>query len=532
MAANQPKPSISAHRLFPAVVALWFAALFGLGLIVLPSTAVERIVSASGMAAIIPAAAPPLGFTAHLLLALVAACGGALAGYFAAKMLAPRRPRSERKDRAQKDHIKTVPVQRRRMAPEAGRRPLSAMEDLGPPIIAPTSMPDDVAEVEVEEGPVAEDYWPEPEPDLAYEVRALPAELEVRADEFEPEYEYAEYEVTALPDAAPEPLPAVAPLPAVEPVPEAPGAPIPEAEPEFEPEPEPARGKLLHQATPARAVLPSDPAANLERMGTVQLAERLALAMQRHPGRPQGTPPAYFEELTRQLAEPEPTFGPAREPADAPSSLAAAAAAAPTPSAPAPEQAMAQPEQTAKVEPLAAAERILGRASVTSAQEPEDSLSVPPLPAPELQAFGEEEYDYEEEDYFVQSLPLAGLSPAEGPIEDEPIENEESWDSGDQPERYSSLLAMRQPLREPALGKEWAGDETAGADAEPVATEPAIPQQAVEMPTPRGDVRPFDAPGEDSVSRVHPDRAETERVLRSALESIQRLQNRRMSGAA
>ncbi|OYX41345.1 MAG: hypothetical protein B7Y87_04560, partial [Sphingomonadales bacterium 32-64-22] len=60
VAANQPKPSISAHRLFPAVVALWFATLFGLGLLVLPASALERIVGASGISAVLPSAAPPL----------------------------------------------------------------------------------------------------------------------------------------------------------------------------------------------------------------------------------------------------------------------------------------------------------------------------------------------------------------------------------------------------------------------------------------------------------------------------------------
>lgn len=521
MAANQPKPSISAHRLFPAVVALWFATLFGLGLLVLPASALERVVGASGISAVHPSAAPPLGFTARLILSLTATILGGLAGYLAARLLAPRRPREEREPR-----VKVPPMQRKRMAQETGRRPLSAMEDLGPPIIAPMASPEDVApeeflpqeivEVEVAEAPAPAEYRPIPPFD--YDVRAVPTEPDANDSppeyEVEPEAEPAPFEEPALESAlAPEPEPVSEPEVGSE------------AEAEAEPEPE----HLLHQAAPKRAVLPSDPDADLERMGTVQLAERLALAMQRHPGRPQSTPPAFLGELARQLA------GPAPVPA------APAAAARPAGAIPTAAQAFAQPESRAEsqaaVEPLAAAERILGRASVAKAQEPDADPAIPPMPAPALEAFGEEEYEYGEASFSSAALPLAGLSPAEGPIEDEAIEEEEDWDSGEQPERYSSLLAMRQPLRE-AMPKddeffdaedEYEEDDfLPGAFAEPQPSEMPAPM----VRAPSGEVRPFDAPAEDAAPRVHPNRAETERVLRSALESIQRLNASRMSGAA
>ncbi|WP_336978844.1 hypothetical protein [Altererythrobacter fulvus] len=517
MAANQPKPSISAHRLFPAVVALWFATLFGLGLLVLPASALERIVGASGISAVLPSAAPPLGFTARLILSLTATILGGLAGYLAARLLAPRRPREEREPR-----VKVPPMQRKRMAQETGRRPLSAMEDLGPPIIAPMPSPEDVApeeflpqeivEVEVAEAPAPAEYRPIPPFD--YDVRAVPTEPDANDSppeyEVEPEAEPAPFEEPALESVlSPEPEPAI------------------EAEAEAEPEPEPEPEHLLHQAVPKRAVLPSDPDADLERMGTVQLAERLALAMQRHPGRPQSTPPAFLGELARQLAEPAPAAIPA----------APAAAARPAGAIPTAKQAFAQPESHAAVEPLAAAERILGRASVAKAQEPDVDPAIPPMPAPALEAFGEEEYEYEEASFSSTALPLAGLSPAEGPIEDEAIEEEEDWDSGEQPERYSSLLAMRQPLREAVPADDEFFDEedeyeeddfVPGAFAEPQL--PEMPAPMVRAPS--GEVRPFDAPAEDAAPRVHPNRAETERVLRSALESIQRLNASRMSGAA
>ena len=41
MAQIQAKPSITSHGLFPAIVAVWFATLFGLGCLVLPSVALS-----------------------------------------------------------------------------------------------------------------------------------------------------------------------------------------------------------------------------------------------------------------------------------------------------------------------------------------------------------------------------------------------------------------------------------------------------------------------------------------------------------
>lgn len=88
------KPPISAHPAFPAIVALWFAALFGLGSLILPVQLIERLVSATGIASVISAAAPPLGFTARLAIALVATIFGALLGVVAARRLASRQSTS------------------------------------------------------------------------------------------------------------------------------------------------------------------------------------------------------------------------------------------------------------------------------------------------------------------------------------------------------------------------------------------------------------------------------------------------------
>jgi hypothetical protein len=82
------KPPISVHPAFPAVVALWFAALLGLGTLVLPAALLESATLATGLAALVPAAAPPLGPTAHALVALAAAAVGALGGLAIARRVA------------------------------------------------------------------------------------------------------------------------------------------------------------------------------------------------------------------------------------------------------------------------------------------------------------------------------------------------------------------------------------------------------------------------------------------------------------
>lgn len=90
---NGGKPPVSAHPAFPAIVALWFAALFGLGSLILPVQLVERVVSMTGIVALVPAAAPPLGFTARAAIALFATISGALLGYLAARRMG--RPKSQ-----------------------------------------------------------------------------------------------------------------------------------------------------------------------------------------------------------------------------------------------------------------------------------------------------------------------------------------------------------------------------------------------------------------------------------------------------
>lgn len=78
--ASTGKVPLIRNQLFPLVAAVWCAALFGLGSLALGSTSLENIVLGLRLDRVIPAAAPPLGFTARLLFALLLALAGAVLG--------------------------------------------------------------------------------------------------------------------------------------------------------------------------------------------------------------------------------------------------------------------------------------------------------------------------------------------------------------------------------------------------------------------------------------------------------------------
>lgn len=80
---------ISRHPLFPAIVALWTGALFGLASLAVHPSMVERAVLAAGIDKVIPMATPPLGTTTRILIALamtgLGAAIGALIAYRVAR---------------------------------------------------------------------------------------------------------------------------------------------------------------------------------------------------------------------------------------------------------------------------------------------------------------------------------------------------------------------------------------------------------------------------------------------------------------
>lgn len=82
------KPPISTHPAFPFIVALWFAALLGMGSLVVPVELIGQIAVSTGLASVVPATAPPLGFTARALIALTFTGAGAVAGLVIARQIA------------------------------------------------------------------------------------------------------------------------------------------------------------------------------------------------------------------------------------------------------------------------------------------------------------------------------------------------------------------------------------------------------------------------------------------------------------
>ena len=131
-AKAKAKP-VTAHPLFPAVVALWFGALFGLGSLAIRVGLLETVVLASRIDTVIPAAAPPLGVSARILLALVLAALGALIGATIARRIARPKPEvRERKRNPFGTSAAPVSVRARDSHPDApARKPISAHEELG-----------------------------------------------------------------------------------------------------------------------------------------------------------------------------------------------------------------------------------------------------------------------------------------------------------------------------------------------------------------------------------------------------------------
>ena len=86
------KSPITRHPLFPAVVALWFGALFGIGSLTIRPSLIESVVAALHIDSVITAAAPPLGTTARILIALTMAGIGGLLGAMLARRIGQPKP--------------------------------------------------------------------------------------------------------------------------------------------------------------------------------------------------------------------------------------------------------------------------------------------------------------------------------------------------------------------------------------------------------------------------------------------------------
>ncbi|KRA80388.1 hypothetical protein [Altererythrobacter sp. Root672] len=114
-AARVGSGSITRHPAFPAIVALWFTALLGLGGLLLPVALLERVVEMSRIGSLVTAAAPPLGVSARLIVAVGLGAIGAVLGFKIARRVTGAGSRDETALRA----------------PDAPRRPFNVAADSG-----------------------------------------------------------------------------------------------------------------------------------------------------------------------------------------------------------------------------------------------------------------------------------------------------------------------------------------------------------------------------------------------------------------
>ncbi len=253
---------ISAHPVFPLVVATWFAALLGIGSLMLPIALFENLFAATGLASIVPAAQAPLGTTARVAICGAAALAGAVAGW----LIAVRIGRSHRRQAPRSSNIGSHRAQ-------TGKKPILAREELGSDSL---------------DEPVVSPFAPTPPPSTRYqgkwravavtddsrasechESAPLPGRLDMEDCDDEPENEpSAERTRETAPDqfddadepARTEPEPKQEPLPKLVPA----SAP----EPGFAP----------------ATVFPGRPVTDrpLSDLGIVELVERFAIALQNH----------------------------------------------------------------------------------------------------------------------------------------------------------------------------------------------------------------------------------------------------------
>ena len=120
---------------FATLAALLVGVVAAVLLALAPHDMLESLAVDSGVAAVLPAAEPPLGVTARAVLVLGGAGGLAAIAWFGLFLLFGDRPVSFGRDAAQTDAVPTI--RRADAHPDANpRRPLSAARDLPPPSAA------------------------------------------------------------------------------------------------------------------------------------------------------------------------------------------------------------------------------------------------------------------------------------------------------------------------------------------------------------------------------------------------------------
>ncbi len=126
---RKPKP-ITANPLFPFVTALWFATLLGLGSFATAPMLLEGPVVALGIPALIPAAAPPLGFTTRIIFAVAMMGIGAIVGYSLGRLFAREKVATPARARGFGQNASPA-------RSSLARQPINAAQDLGAPLDSP-----------------------------------------------------------------------------------------------------------------------------------------------------------------------------------------------------------------------------------------------------------------------------------------------------------------------------------------------------------------------------------------------------------
>lgn len=517
---QRKKTPVTRHRLFPVVVALWFAALLGLGSFAVPATMLSEAVSASGLPAVIPAAAPPLGFTARTLVALVLTATGALLGFVIGRRIGGRRAAA-----VPRQHTASpVPTVRARDShPDAPpRRPFSASEHLPAP--EPVEMADPPFSGRRRALAVTDETKPAEHRDivpLPGSGEVMPLDLSTLFAEIESEGAARDEEalfagpVVAEPVEQPfeEPVEVVAKV-AAEPVPSLNEAVVPTSGPVAAPPvPVVVAAPVVAAVAPPPAVRAASPvaAAPLETLGVVQLVERLALAIGEHRQRyPESGAPEGFAEALRALGGTAPLPSKVSEPEPETPALPAAAPAAVAPR-PAPAPAIARFEKAPVV-------------------------TLPVTPAPWIPAADDDALELPAQAArFLRIETPAEASPVvPADAEDEILAAEDTAAGG-----YSSLLSVP-VMRQPDTVEEGADEPSPPEPAEASGRQMFVRiDQPLEAPgaepvvifpghaaTPAGQ-QPGESPRQPLVSgQSSLDREEADRALRAALATLQR-----MSGA-
>jgi hypothetical protein len=140
---------ISAHPAFPAIVAAWFAALFGFGVMLLPGAMVDGFAGALNLGAVSDSFVLPIDFMGRSILAVLAGMLGGVGGWALARRVAApqaRAPEPRTLDISELDGEAPIRQGDDQDAPRKRRRSLAVAEDgtssvYPEPAIPPAPMP-------------------------------------------------------------------------------------------------------------------------------------------------------------------------------------------------------------------------------------------------------------------------------------------------------------------------------------------------------------------------------------------------------